>query len=212
MPRFLVSIPRPPRSSFDHLNQEEENPRSMLTKNHYLMHCRPRLEFHLGHVQVLGKLHRLLVEGHRVTVLVIPYDEHEAHNRTFQCRLREDVELTKAFYRSYLGFESRQLEVISTYDFEIIASDIEREHAAFQEMYCQADTVRRLVDVHGRTWASTQTTFIAKCIASIRRFTPTHTICGHKHQLISAAFKSLLERNGRAPIPACVCHSSRFSV
>jgi hypothetical protein len=168
----------------------------MLTKNHYLMHCRPRLEFHLGHVQVLGKLHRLLVEGHRVTVLVIPYDEHEAHNRTFQCRLREDVELTKAFYRSYLGFESRQLEVISTYDFEIIASDIEREHAAFQEMYCQADTVRRLVDVHGRTWASTQTTFIAKCIASIRRFTPTHTICGHKHQLISAAFKSLLERNG----------------
>ncbi len=166
----------------------------MLSNIHYLMHCRPRLEFHLGHVHILNKLHGILVAGHRVTVLVIPYDEHQIQSRTIQMRLREDVDLTKAFYRSFLGFDTRQLEVVSTFDIELPVADVEREHAAFQDMYKEIDTVRKLVDVHGRTWASIETTFVAKCIASIRKFAPTHTICGKKHELISTAFSDLLRR------------------
>jgi len=166
------------------------------TQNHYLMHCRPRLEFHLGHVHALSHLHQLLVQGHCVTVLVIPFDEHEAHNRTFRLRLQEDVELTKVFYRNFLGFESPQLTVVSTYDIEISPEDIERMYEVFQQLYRDDDSVRRLVEVHGRTWASIHSKFVAKCICSIKRFHPTHTTCGSKHQLISLAFKAMLSRSG----------------
>jgi hypothetical protein len=123
----------------------------MQTRNHYLMHCRPRLEFHLGHIFALNHLYQLLVQGHRVTVLIIPFEEQEENNRTFRVRLQEDAQLTKNFYMNYLGFEQPYLNVVSTYEIEIPIADIDHAHKLFDDLYGNDESVRHLVEIHGRS-------------------------------------------------------------
>jgi len=169
----------------------------METVNHYLMHCRPRLEFHLGHIHILGELHNLLTQGNKVTILIIPYREKASENHNIQTRLYEDVELTKQFYLKYLGFSEPILKIVSTDDIDISDADIQEEHSRFQRMYQSNDAVNQMVDKHRRTWASPQSLFVAKCVAAIKRFKPTHTLCGEKHKHIADAFGELLSDDSK---------------
>lgn len=168
-----------------------------IDERHFVMHCRPRLSYHLGHTRILNALHRLLLDGHRITILIIPYDEHEQGNETFRMRLQEDIELTKLFYRSYLKFEPPQLDIISTFELAFDEDDLNFTHSKFISLYQnQAPSVVKLVKLHGRSWASTSVKFVAKCVSAIKRIGPDATICGGKHKIISDGFFAIFSEIG----------------
>ena len=164
---------------------------------HYLLHCRPRLMFHLGHVKMLNELYSLLLRGNRVTVLIIPYDEHEQRNRTYKVRLNEEITLTKEFYRNYLGFSGPQLNIVSTHDLGLEEARLDVITKLYQDLYrLRSDAVCRLIDEQNRAWASPNIKFVPKCIAAIEAMAPDVLVSGGKHRVIAEAFGEILEALG----------------
>jgi hypothetical protein len=165
----------------------------------YLLHCRPQVVFHLGHVRMLNVLHKLLVNGNNVIILILTYDEHDPKNRTIKRRLSEDSELTRGFYRAYLGFREPSLRIVTTTELGLDRSHLERIQRDYSALYAEGNNaVRYLVDKHARPWASPNIPFVPKCIQSIEALSPDALIAGAKHRPIAACFDAILERGGYA--------------
>ncbi|MFC6083434.1 phosphotransferase [Sphaerisporangium aureirubrum] len=163
----------------------------------YLMHARPRLMFHLGHVKMLNVLYRILLDGHSVVLLLIPYDEHERRNRTIRTRLEEEIELTKGFYRNYLGFAKPRLKIVSTPELDLPQSRLREIQSRYSRLYDQGSPgVKKLIEQQNRAWASPNILFVPKCLAAIEQVAPDHLICGKKHQLIAQCFDEVLRDMG----------------
>lgn len=161
-----------------------------------LLHCRPRMVFHLGHLRMLNVLYALLLKGCVVTILTIPYIEHEERNRTVRQRLNEDQVLTQAFYTNYLGFRQPQLRVLSADEL-----DLGRLSQEYSRTYSQMATegspgVRSLIDKHPHQWTSPNIPFVGKTLAAIETIGADMMVCGTKHAIISAAFDEVLGRVG----------------
>lgn len=153
--------------------------------------------FHLGHVKMLNKLYSLLLHGNRVTVLIIPYDEHEQRNRTYKIRLNEEITLTKEFYRNYLGFSGPQLNIVSTHDLGLEETRLDVITKLYQDLYrLRSEAVCRLIDEQNRPWASPNIKFVPKCIAAIEAMAPDVLISGGKHRVIAEAFGEILDALG----------------
>jgi Ternary complex associated domain 9 len=168
----------------------------------FLVHCRPRITFHLGHIKMLNVLYGLLSAGHNVVIQIVPYDEHESRNRTLRVRLAEESEITKEFYRNYLGFDSPRLTIVNTLEQEIYREKLLELQRTYVALYDQGErTIKRLVDEHRRAWASLNILFVPKCIASMDALGPDYIICGEKHVIIAEAFGTLLRAIGH-PIPS----------
>jgi hypothetical protein len=164
---------------------------------HYLLHCRPRLMFHLGHIKMLNGLYSLLSNGDSVTILIIPYDEHEQRNRTYKSRLSEEVTLTKEFYRNYLGFAYPQLNIVNAQEIDLRGDRLLEIQHAYQDLYRRRSAaVCRLIDEQNRAWASPNILFVPKCIAAVEMIAPEILISGAKHKPIADAFGELLNELG----------------
>lgn len=161
-----------------------------------LLHCRPRMVFHLGHLRMLNVLYGLLSEGCNVTILTIPYIEHEERNRTVRQRLNEDQVLTQTFYTNYLGFRSPQLRVLSTDDMDLAL--LAQQYSGIYSQMANEGTpgVRSLIDRHPHQWTSPNIPFVGKTLAAIQTIDADMMICGRKHSIISAAFDEVLQRVG----------------
>jgi Ternary complex associated domain 9 len=158
----------------------------------FLLHCRPRLIFHLGHIRMLNALYEIINEGHNVIILIIPYDEHDRNNQTIKNRLNEEILITKGFYRDYLRFSEPQLNIVSTYDLEISQQKINDINKLYSELYKTSSNIKKLIDERNRKWASPNITFVAKCISAIEILKPDYLICGAKHEWISDCFDEIL--------------------
>ncbi|SPT59440.1 phosphotransferase [Actinomadura madurae] len=163
----------------------------------YLVHARPRMMFHLGHLKMLNYLYRLLVEGHDVIILLIPYDEHESRNRTIRIRLNEEIELTKGFYQNYLGFDRPRLRVLSTSELDLARDRMIEIQERYNALYtANSRAVRRLIDEQNRAWASPNILFVPKCLAAIEHLRPDELVCGKKHRAIAECFDEVLHDLG----------------
>lgn len=168
-------------------------------KKTFLLHCRPRLLFHLGHLWMLNVLYEILDKGHNVFILIIPYDEHEKNNQTIKNRLQEEINLTKSFYSNYLGYSEPQLNIVSTYDLDIPSIRLTEIQKKYSELY-QVETshVKKMIDEKNRVWASPNILFVPKCIAAIEMLKPDFLICGQKHEIIANCFEEILNSlNGK---------------
>ena len=165
----------------------------------YLVHCRPCLVFHLGHLRMLNFLYSLLLTGKRVIILINTYDEHDPTNRTLNRRLAEEVTITRGFYSAYLGFDEPYLTIKCTSDLLLEKSaliDIQRQYA---DLYSNGDPrARYLIEMHGRSWASPNILFVPKCIAAIENLNPDALIAGEKHRPIAECFDAILQRRGNS--------------
>jgi hypothetical protein len=163
----------------------------------YLLHARPRLKFHLGHLKMLNTLYRILVEGDNVILLLIPYDEHERHNQTIKARLREEIDLAKGFYRNYLGFDEPRLKIISTWELDLPRSRLLQIQTQYSRIYDgESSAARQLIEEQNRAWASPNILFVPKCIAAIEKLHPDRLICGEKHRTIAECFDEVLRAIG----------------
>ncbi|MEO3810304.1 phosphotransferase [Sphaerisporangium sp. B11E5] len=163
----------------------------------YLLHARPRLMFHLGHLKMLNVLYRILLDGHNVVLLLIPYDEHERRNRTIRTRLEEETELTKGFYLNYLGFGKPRLRIISTPELDLPQSRLREIQTRYSRLYDEGSpAVKKLIEQQNRAWASPNILFVPKCLAAIEEVAPDHLIGGNKHQLIAQCFDEVLRDMG----------------
>lgn len=175
----------------------QDIPESLGSGKTYLLHCSPRIAFHLGHLRMLNELYRLLVNGNRVILLIITYNEHDPANRTINRRLAEEVALTRGFYSTYLGFEEPHLKILPARDLvfdDATLREIQRQYAALYESGDPA--VRYLIEQHGRSWASPNILFVAKCIAAIESLAPGALIAGLKHRPIAECFDTILHARG----------------
>ncbi|GLW62919.1 hypothetical protein Arub01_11630 [Actinomadura rubrobrunea] len=163
----------------------------------YLLHARPRLLYHLGHLKMLNTLYRILVDGNNVVLLLIPYDEHDSRNRTLRARQQEEIELTRGFYRNYLGFDAPKLKVVSTLELDLAKRRMEEIQAVYFRLYTEGvPSVKRLIDEQNRSWASPNILFVPKCIAAIELLAPDQLICGEKHRVIAECFDEVLKELG----------------
>jgi hypothetical protein len=148
---------------------------------------------------MLNSLYHLLVRGHHVTILLIPYHEHDNRNRTLRTRLEEDVELTREFYRSYLGFDGSRLRILSTLEMDLTEPRLREIQQVYLRLYQDgARAVRTLIDEQNRVWASPNILFVPKCIAAIEAAGPDYVICGRKHLFIAEAFDEILRARGNS--------------
>ncbi|MFF5263141.1 phosphotransferase [Actinomadura viridis] len=171
----------------------EPSGRSRNRPQTHLLHARPRLMFHLGHLRMLNHLYRILVEGDNVILLLIPYDEHEKRNKTIRIRLGEEIELTKGFYRNYLGFDRPRLQIISTRELDLAQERLTEIQDLYSALYDRgAPAVRRLIDEQNRPWASPNIQFVAKCLAAVEQLDPDRLVCGEKHRAIAECFDEVL--------------------
>lgn len=161
-----------------------------------LLYCRPRMAFHLGHLRMLNVLYSLLSAGHHVTVMTIPYVEHEERNRTFRQRLNEDQALTHAFYAGYLGFRPPQLRMLSADDLDLSSTTKLYEDAYASLAYQGSPGVRTLIDNHPHQWTSPNIPFVGKALAAIDAIGADISVCGKKHEPISTAFDEVLQNVG----------------
>jgi Ternary complex associated domain 9 len=174
-----------------------ELPQTVETGKTYLLHCSPRIAFHLGHLRMLNELYRLLVSGNRVIILIITYDEHDPANRTMNRRLAEEVALTRGFYSNYLGFEEPELTIVTIRDIVFDDSTLRAVQEKYAELYDVGEvSVRYLVEAHGRSWASPNILFVPKCIAAIEALSPDALIAGSKHMPIAECFDAILHARG----------------
>lgn len=165
-----------------------------LSKKTYLLHCRPRLLFHLGQIYMLNILYDILCKGDNVIILIIPYDEHEKKNKTIKNRLQEEIDLTKNFYLKYLEYSSPQLKVMSIYDLDIPKERLFVIQKTYLDLYRDKTSfVKKMIDEKNRVWASPNILFVPKCIAAIEMLKPDYLICGRKHKMISDCFSEILK-------------------
>lgn len=166
-------------------------------KSKFLLHCRPRLLFHLGHLRMLNILYEILEKGHEVVILIIPYDEHEQNNQTIKNRLQEEINITKAFYSNYLGFNEVQLKIISTFDIPVDKNRLGEIQKKYSELFqLESSKVKKMIDDKNRVWASPNILFVPKCIAAIEEIKPDYIICGQKHEIIADCFEEILNELG----------------
>lgn len=148
---------------------------------------------------MLNTIYSLLSSGHRVIVQIVPYDEHEPRNRTLRIRLREEAELTREFYRSYLGFDSPELTIVNAAEQEIVHERLVEIQRVYARLYQNGDhATTALIDEHRRAWASPNILFVPKCIASIEMLDPDYLVCGEKHEIIAEGFSVLLNATSRS--------------
>ncbi|BCJ46473.1 hypothetical protein GCM10010168_61120 [Actinoplanes ianthinogenes] len=175
-----------------------ETPHAPDAPGTYLLHCRPQVVFHLGHLRMLNVLYQLLTNGNTVIILLITYDEHDPNNRTMKRRLAEDTELTKEFYKAYLGFSHPNLRIVTTAEIPSDEAAIRRIQKNYAALYAEGNSaVRYLVDKHARPWSSPNILFVPKCIQAIEALAPDALIAGAKHRPIADCFDAILEREGR---------------
>jgi len=175
----------------------QEVPESLGSGRTYLLHCSPRIAFHLGHLRMLNELYRLLVSGNQVIILIITYEEHDPANRTINRRLAEEVALTRGFYSNYLGFEEPQLRIVTVRDLDFDDETLSKIQHQYAELYGNSDpAVRYLIEMHGRSWASPNILFVPKCIAAIESLAPDALIAGVKHRPIAECFDAILAARG----------------
>jgi hypothetical protein len=164
-----------------------------------VLHCRPRLTFHLGHLRMLNVLYDLLQQGRQVTILVIPYVEHEPLNRTYIDRLKHDYAITRDFYSAYLGYSAPSLTVVSSDELAIDPQRVAEFRGHYRRLYDEGEpSVRALVDEHQRPWSSLGIDFVPKCLAAIAHLSPDAMVAGQKHSFISACFESIFQEAGMA--------------
>ena len=125
-------------------------------KSKFLLHCRPRLLFHLGHLRMLNILYEILEKGHEVVILIIPCDEHEQNNQTIKNRLQEEINITKAFYSNYLGFNEVQLKIISTFDIPVDKNRLGEIQKKYSELFqLESSKVKKMIDDKNNVYIET---------------------------------------------------------
>lgn len=163
-----------------------------------ILHCRPRIDFHLGHVQMLNMLHKLLSAGNTVTILLVPYYEHESGNATLHSRLREEARVTKRFYAEYLGYKPPVLKLVSSDELPANPETLSQYRRRYAELAAAHEpSVMALMAKHPHAWTSPNIGFVAKTLAAIDYINADIAVAGQKHVLISRCFDVMLKAVGR---------------